>query len=127
MSGHEHTHSHTQASQDLNAGAQQQLAQLVRMQGNAEAQAQSTMLPVESRPDLPPNIRNWTRWEYLEEYIGFWKYEHVTRMLGIIFLALGFLCLPYFTPGALLMIAVAGRYLDLAWWYNFIVHKFGNN
>lgn len=109
---------------DFNAGAQQ----MRRMAAGQFAEEQhNTMLPAESKPDLPPNMRNWTRWEYLEEFVGYWKYEHVTRILAVALLALGILTLEVFTPGALLMIAVSARFFDLAWWYNLIVHKFGNH
>ena len=112
---------------DVNAGAQQQISTLSRDQPWLESKRMSTFLPMDPRPDLPPNMRNWTRFHYVEEYIGYWKYEQVTRVLGISLLALGVLALPVFTPGALVTLAVAGRYLDLCWWYNFIVHKFGIN
>ena len=116
------------AQLDANAGAQHGAARLFKDQAHNEGEDYlTTMLPMESRPDLPPNMRNWTRWGYIEEYAGYWKYEHITRVLGIALLALGFLTINVFTPGALLMLAASGRLLDLSWWYNFIVHKFGNN
>ncbi len=122
------TYGDLMTQQDVNAGSQSQATRLFSDKAKQEgSEYLSTMLPLDPRPDLPPNMRNWTRWNYVEEYAGYWKYEQVTRLMGIALLALGFITLNVFTPGALLMIAASGRLLDLSWWYNFIVHKFGNN
>ncbi len=111
---------------NAHAGSQQQLETLLRDQPGLEgSDRMSTMLPVENDPNLPPNIRQLTRWEYLEEYIGYWKFDHVCRVLGAFLLAFGIASLNVFAPGALLMIAVSARLIDLGWWYNFIWSKFG--
>lgn len=109
-----------------NSGSQQQLETLLRDQPNLEqGERMSTMLPMEINGDLPPNIRQPTRWDYLEEYIGYWKMDHVCRVLGAFLLAFGIASLNVFAPGALLMIAVSARLIDLGWWNNFIWSKFG--
>lgn len=111
---------------NAHAGSQQQLETLLRDQPLLEAgDRMSTMLPVENNPNLPPNIRQHTRWEYLEEYIGYWKLDHACRVFGAVLLAVGIATLNVFTPGALLMIAVSARLIDLSWWYNFIWSKYG--
>ncbi len=112
---------------DAHAGAQQSASKLFRDTGRQQSEEYlSTMLPLDSRPDLPPNMRNHTRWAYVEEYMGYWKYEQICRLMGIALLVLGFVTLNVFLPGALLMLAVSARLLDLSWWYGFIAHKFGN-
>jgi hypothetical protein len=97
------------------------------MNAGAASDSQTTFLPIEQKPNLPPNMRSWTRWEYLSEYIGYWKYGLVTKAAGLLLLVIGFIMLGTFAPGGLLCIIVAGRLLDLAWWYNFITKQFGTN
>lgn len=117
----------TSGLQNAHSGSQQQIEALTADQPQLEAgNRMSTMLPVEVNPNVPPNIRQHTRWEYLEEYIGYWKLDHVCRVVGAFLLAVGIATLNVFAPGALLTIAVAARLIDLGWWYNFIWSKYGH-
>jgi len=117
---------HSPQTHNLHAGAQQQLETLGRDQPRLEQSDRlSTFLPVESAPNVPPNMRMHTRWAYLEEYVGYWKLDHICKVVGAVLLAAGITTLSAFTPGALLMIAVSARLIDLGWWYNFIWSKYG--
>jgi hypothetical protein len=109
------------------AGAQQGISTLAKDQPGVEMDAErmSTFLPVESRPDLPPNMRMWTRWQYLDEYIHYWRWGLITKALAIVLLIVGVLMIPFFVPGALLTLAVSARLGSLSWMYNFIVWTFG--
>jgi len=119
---------HSPESHNIHAGAQQQLDVLGRDQPSVEqSNRMSTYLPMDVAPNVPPNMRMHTRWAYLEEYIGYWKYDHVCKIVGAALLAAGITTLNVFAPGALLMIAVSARIIDLGWWANFIWAKFGNN
>lgn len=116
----------TPEMQNSNAGSQQQLETITRDQPQLESGSRmTTMLPMEVNPNVPPNIRQHTRWEYLEEYVGYWKFDHICRVVGAFLLAVGIATLNVFAPGALLMIAVSARLIDLGWWYNFIWSKYG--
>ncbi len=111
---------------DTHAGGQSQAERLFADRpGEQGSEYLSTMLPMEAKPDLPPTMKNWTRWQYLEEFVGYWKYEHMARIIGITLLVIGFLMLNVFLPGALVTIAVAARQIDLAWWYGEIARRFG--
>ena len=117
----------TPGMHNASVAAQQQLETITRDQPKLETgDRMTTMLPMEVKPDLPPNIRQLTRWDYLEEYIGYWKLDHVCRVLGAFLLAFGIASLNVFAPGALLMIAVSARLIDLGWWNNFIWSKYGH-
>jgi hypothetical protein len=117
-----------QSQLDANAGAQSQTERLFADRaGDESSEYMSTMLPMDSKPDLPPTMKNWTRWQYLEEFVGYWKYEHMARVIGISLLVIGFLMLNVFLPGALVTIAVAARQIDLAWWYGEIARRFGQH
>ena len=110
------------------AGAQQQLAMLTEDEkAKATPDRMSTFLQVETKPDLPPNMRMSTRWNYLEEYFGYWLYHKYTVVGAVALLVAGIATLGIFWPGALLMIGVAGRLADLAWWNNFIINTFGKS
>ena len=116
------------AQLDTNAGASSQAERLFADRPADEgSEYMSSMLPMESKPGLPPTMKNWTRWQYLEEFVGYWKYEHMARVIGITLLVIGFLMLNVFLPGALLTIAVAARQIDLAWWYGEITRRFGQH
>ncbi len=110
-----------------NASAQSQLVSMPSNPSQAESDMQSTFMPVEQKPNLPPNMRQWTRWEYLSEFVGFWKYGIITKAMGLILVVIGALMLSTFPIGGFLCLIVAGRLLDLAWWYNFIVFQYGKN
>ncbi len=82
-------------------------------------------LPMEAERTLPPNLRQFTRWEYAIEYVEWWKQGITSKIQTILFFGLGLLTLETFPPGALLMFILAGRHKDLAWMYDFIAKKFG--
>ena len=82
-------------------------------------------VPVEVEPGTPPSMKMHKRWDYLEEYINFWKDGVKFRIKSIAFLAGGLLTLNTFPPGALLMIALSARYHDISWLDDFITKKFG--
>ncbi len=84
-------------------------------------------MPMEVSRNLPPNLRQFTRWEYLSEYVEWWKQGVTSKVQSVLFVGLGLLTLTTFPPGALLMFAMAGRHLDLAWMYDFIAKKFGQS
>ena len=84
-----------------------------------------SMMPIEVTPGTPPNMRMHKRWDYMEEYIDFWKRGVTSKLKAIGFVTFGILTLETFPPGALLMFALAARHQDLAWLYDFIVKKFG--
>lgn len=82
-------------------------------------------MPMEVERTLPPNLRQFTRWEYLAEYVEWWRQGITSKIQTILFFALGLLTLETFPPGALLMFMLAGRHKELAWMYDFIAKKFG--
>ncbi|MDP2717510.1 MAG: hypothetical protein Q8P02_02085 [Candidatus Micrarchaeota archaeon] len=82
-------------------------------------------LPMEAERTLPPNLRQFTRYEYAIEYVEWWKQGITSKVQTILFFGLGLLTLETFPPGALLMFILAGRHKDLAWMYDFIAKKFG--
>ncbi len=84
-------------------------------------------MPIEVAPGTPPNMRMWKRWEYLEEYIDWWKRGVTSKLKAVGFIVFGILTLNTFPPGALLMFALAARHQDLAWLDDFIVKKFGRS
>lgn len=86
-----------------------------------------SFLPMEVSRKLPPNLRQWTRWEYLSEYVEWWKQGVTSKVLALVLFSLGILTLDTFAPGGLLMIAAAARHQDLAWMYDFIAKKFGQS
>ncbi len=84
-------------------------------------------MPMEVERTVPPNLRQFTRWEYLAEYVEWWRQGVTSKAQAVLFAALGLLTLQTFPPGALLMFALAGRHQDLAWMYDFIAKKFGQS
>lgn len=112
---------------NVHAGAHQQISSLAMDQPRKEEEKMSTFVPVEARPEVPPNMRQWIRLKYLEEYFGYWKYGKLCKYLGVVLVVLGILTLSVFPIGGLVMFAVAGRMVSLAWWYNFIVYTFGKS
>ncbi len=126
-----HAHSHEvpaiAAPLEANANAQQQALRLSQDQPYRELESMSTYLPVEQKPHLPPNMRQWTRWEYFSEFLGYWKYGLITKIMGWTLLVVGIVMLSAFAPGGLLAIMAAARLIDLSWWHNFIFFQFGHN
>ncbi|MBI5229569.1 hypothetical protein HY991_05640 [Candidatus Micrarchaeota archaeon] len=112
---------------NVHSGAQQQISVLARDQPKKEEERMSTFLPVEVKPEVPPNMRMWTRLKYLEEYFGFWKYGKICKPLSVVLGALGVVALGVFPLGGLIMLAVSGRLYSLAWWYDFIIYTFGKS
>lgn len=86
---------------------------------------QLSYVPVEITPGTPPTMKMHKRWDYLEEYINFWKDGVKFKIKAVALLAFGLLTLTTFPPGALLMIALAARYQDLSWLDDYITQKFG--
>lgn len=123
-----HEHMAIAPSNQENSAVQTQLVGgIVRSNNLPDNEMQTTFMPVDQKPELPPNMRQWTRWEYLLEYLGYWKYGMLTKALGWVLIPVGILMLGVFPLGGLLCLIIAGRLLDLAWWYNFIVFQFGKN
>ncbi|MFQ5406070.1 MAG: hypothetical protein ACE5DI_02860 [Candidatus Micrarchaeia archaeon] len=86
-----------------------------------------TILHTDSNEKLPPFLRTNSRWNYLLEYIDFWKGEKKTILYFFFFLAAGFVTLPIFVPGGLLMFAMAARLKSMAYWNKFVYNVFGKN
>lgn len=86
-----------------------------------------SFMPMEVSRKLPPNLRQFTRWEYASEYVEWWKQGVTSKAQSVLFFGLGLLTLETFAPGALLMFALAARHQDLAWMYDFIAKKFGHS
>ena len=86
-----------------------------------------SFMPMEVSRKVPPNLRQFTRWEYFSEYVEWWKQGVTSKIQSIVLFGLGLLTLETFPPGGLLMIMVAARHQDLAWMYDFIAKKFGNS
>lgn len=84
-------------------------------------------MPMEVERTVPPSLRQWTRWEYLSEYVEWWRQGVTSKVQSVLFAALGLLTLETFPPGALLMFALSARHVDLAWMYDFIAKKFGRS
>jgi len=80
---------------------------------------------VETNPDIPTFMRTNNRWDYVKEYIDFWKNEKTAALQFVFFLGAGIFTLPLFPPGGLLMIAMAGRFKSLQYWNKFVYRDFG--
>lgn len=79
----------------------------------------TTFVPMQVKPNVPPMFKTDKRWTYLTEYINdFYIGSKKSLFKAIIYLALGLFILNKFAPGALLMIALAGRYYNISWWQN---------
>ncbi len=87
----------------------------------------TSFVAVDYPAHVPPTMKMHKRWDYLAEYIDFYKMRYANTFKAALFFAGGILTLNAFAPGALLMIALAARHADLAWWCNFIVTKFGKH
>lgn len=84
-----------------------------------------TLLPVDVEPGTPPFIRQKKRLAYLEEYFDFEKDGYINTFKAIFYFVLGLITLQPFPPGGLLMIAMAARYQDMAWFDMSITRKWG--
>ncbi len=112
----------------VSPGVQEQYSTVTgQAKGGFEQDAPHTMLHADAKESLPPFLRTNTRWNYVLEYIDFWRAEKKTMIYFIFFLVGGFVTLPYFAPGGLLMFAMAGRLKSLAYWNRFVYNIFGAN
>ena len=87
-----------------------------------------TNVPLTVTKGTRPMMRFNNRWEYLKEYINdFYLTGKRSQITELACLALGFLALPVFAPGALVLLAIAGRNHSRAWFCNGVVNEFGKN
>ena len=91
------------------------------------ANNQTSYLPMAVAPDTPPTMRQWSRTQYISEYVDFYLLGVKSKVKAVALLGLGIVTLPYFAPGALLMFALAGRFQDIGWMCNYINETFGKN
>ena len=89
--------------------------------------ANRTYLPVQITPGVPPFLKQWKRKFYLDEYLGYEKDSYSNTLKAILYIVLGLVTLPYFAPGALLMVALSARHAHIAWMDRFINRQFGAN
>jgi len=87
----------------------------------------TSYLPMEIAPGTPPTMRQWSRTQYISEYVDFYTLGIKSKVKGIALLALGVVTIPYFAPGALLMFALAARNQDVGWMCTYINESFGKN
>ncbi len=87
-----------------------------------------TNVPLTITKGTRPFMRFQNRWEYLKEYINDFyltgKRSQITELACIV---MGFLALPVFAPGALVLLAIAGRNHSRAWYCDGVVNEFGKN
>ncbi len=86
---------------------------------------QRTFLPLQIKPGAPPFMRQHKRYDYIAEYVGFEKDRYKNMVKALFCFGSGLLTIQAFPPGGLLMIALAARYQDMAWWDGFISRTFG--
>ena len=84
-----------------------------------------TFLPLEIKPGTPAFLKQHKRYEYVEEYAGFEKDRYKNTFKALFCFTFGLLTLQAFAPGGLLMLALAARYQDIAWWDGFITKTYG--
>ncbi|MFH0836428.1 MAG: hypothetical protein V1834_04680 [Candidatus Micrarchaeota archaeon] len=89
--------------------------------------ANKTFLPLHIIPGTPPFMKQWKRKFYLDEYLGYEKDSYSNTLKAMMYIVLGLVTLPYFAPGALLMVALSARHAHIAWMDRFINRKFGAN
>jgi len=95
--------------------------------GFKDGTGMTSFVAIDYPAHVPPTMKMHKRWDYLAEYIDFYKMRYTNAFKAVLFFAGGILTLNAFTPGALLMIALSARHFDLAWWSDFIVTKFGKH
>jgi hypothetical protein len=87
-----------------------------------------TNVPLTIAKGTRPLLRFVNRWEYLKEYIyDFYLTGKRSQLYEIATLVFGVMALPVFAPGALILLAMAGRNHSRAWYCNFVVNIFGKN
>ncbi|VVB70139.1 Uncharacterised protein [uncultured archaeon] len=85
-----------------------------------------TNVPTKITKGTPPFMRQSNRWEYLKEFIDeFYIVGKKAEIMFVLTTVLGIAGLNYFLPGALLTLALAGRYYGIAWWGHGVAKKFG--
>ena len=94
-------------------------------QTKPEERGMQTLAYVEADPKIRANMRASTRWDYFLEYLGYWIDNKRMTILAVIFAAIGIIALHVFVPLGLLMIAMAAKYRNQAWWLQFVYGKFG--
>jgi hypothetical protein len=81
---------------------------------------------VEIDPKVRANMRASTRWDYVNEYIGYWTDNKRFWIFAILLVGGGILMLSVFPPVALLMIMLGAKYRNVAWMDKFVYSKFGH-
>ncbi len=81
---------------------------------------------VEVDPKVRANMRAQTRWDYVNEYIGYWSDNKRFWIFAILLVAGGILMLSVFAPVGLLMIMLGAKFRNVAWMDKFVYSKFGN-
>ena len=85
-----------------------------------------TNVPLTITKGTRPMMRFVNRWEYLKEYVNdFYLTGKRSQLKELACLVLGVLALPVFAPGALVLLALAGRNHSRAWYCNGVVNFFG--
>lgn len=87
-----------------------------------------TNVPLTITKGTKPFMRHVNRWEYLTEYIyDFYLTGKRSQAMELACIVLGVLALPVFAPGALILLAMAGRNHSRAWFSDNVVNTFGLN
>ncbi|MFH1779659.1 MAG: hypothetical protein ABH803_00745 [Candidatus Micrarchaeota archaeon] len=86
-----------------------------------------SLVTVEVDKGTPPFLRQQKRGKYLEEYFNWEKDGYKNSFKAIFYFVLGIITLGAFPPGGLLMIAMAARYQDTAWFDRHIARRFGDS
>lgn len=85
-----------------------------------------TNVPTKINKGTPPFMRQHNRWDYVKEYIDEnYLVGKKAEILFILTLVIGIAGLKFFLPGALLTLALSGRYYGIAWWGHGVSKKFG--
>ena len=84
-----------------------------------------TFTYAEADPNDPPFMRAFPRFQYLEEYLGYWMDNKRFTVLAFLSLTGGVFVLPSFLPLGLLLIIIGAKFRNQAWWDDFIYSKFG--
>ncbi|MEK6954800.1 MAG: hypothetical protein AABX01_07340 [Candidatus Micrarchaeota archaeon] len=80
---------------------------------------------VELDPKVRANMRAATRWDYVNEYIGYWSDNKRFWIFAISLVAGGIMMLSVFAPVGLLMIMLGAKYRNVAWMDKFVYGRFG--
>ncbi|OIO26727.1 hypothetical protein AUJ14_01140 [Candidatus Micrarchaeota archaeon CG1_02_55_22] len=89
---------------------------------------QTTFMPLQLDPKVPPLFKQDNRWEYLKEYIyEFWMVGKKAQVMALVYAVLGLLVINSVPLGAMLLFALSGRYQNIAWWGQGVATKFGRS